>query len=47
MLGESLKEGRVTLNWDTHTALAVLVLGSLLALAILRGSLSNGGAVQP
>jgi len=47
MLSESLKGERVNLTWDTHTALAVLVLGSLLALAILRGSLSSGGAVQP
>lgn len=38
---------RVALTWDTHTALAVIVLGSLLALAVLRGSLSSGGAVQP
>lgn len=36
-----------TLNWDTHTALAVIILGSLVSLAILRGSLASGGAVQP
>jgi len=38
---------RPALKWDTHTALAAIVLGSLIALAVLRGSLSSGGAVQP
>lgn len=35
------------LAWDTHTALAVIVLGAFVGLAILRGSLASGGAIQP
>lgn len=42
-----VEKQRVSLSWDTHTALAVIVLGALVALAALRGSLSSGGAVQP
>ncbi len=38
---------RPRITWDTHTALAVIVLASLVSLAVLRGSLSAGGAVQP
>lgn len=38
---------RPRLTWDTHTALAVIVLSALLGLAVLRGSLASGGAVQP
>lgn len=44
---EVMKGEKVSLKWDTHTALALIVLGSLVALAVLRGSLSSGGAVQP
>lgn len=38
---------RPKLSWDTHTALAVIILGALVGLAVLRGSLASGGAVQP
>lgn len=38
---------RPRLTWDTHTALAVIVLGAFIGLAVLRGSLATGGAVQP
>lgn len=38
---------RPRLTWDTHTALAVIVLAALVGLAVLRGSLASGGAVQP
>lgn len=34
------------LRWDSSTAVALIVLGSLVTLAVLRGSL-RGGAVQP
>lgn len=35
------------LSWDTHTALAAIILGAFVGLAVLRGSLAAGGAVQP
>lgn len=38
---------RPMLKWDTHMALALIVLGSFVSLAVLRGSLSAGGAIQP
>lgn len=38
---------KVNLTWNTNTALAVIVVGSMLVVAGLRGSLSKGGAVQP
>lgn len=38
---------RPRLTWDTHTALAMIILGALISLAVLRGSLASGGAVQP
>jgi hypothetical protein len=38
---------RPRLVWDTHTALAVLIVGTLIGLAVLRTSLSSGGAIQP
>jgi hypothetical protein len=38
---------RPRLTWNTHTALAVIILGALVGLAVLRGSLASGGAVQP
>jgi len=42
-----VETGRSPLTWDTHTALAAIVLVALLSLAVLRGSLASGGAVQP
>lgn len=38
---------RPMLAWNTNTALAVIMLGAFVSLAILRGSLASGGAVQP
>lgn len=43
----NVKLPRMPLRWDTNTAVAVIVLTSLVTIAALRGSLMNGGAIQP
>lgn len=44
---ETKERARMALTWDTNTALAVILLTSLVTIAALRGTLSSGGAVQP